>query len=176
MWGNALKSFSHAPTAGETYTLTATLYASSTTSSFASIVIANAADFGSDSSELNIRAALGWYSGISFRQGDGTVVPQIKFNPTNPTDPMDVKMVLQNDRSDFYYRQNGTATWTSAGGFATTLPLSTFNEVVIAGAGGGYPGWIDSISLTSAVPEPTTITLLVTGVVALLAYAWRKRK
>jgi hypothetical protein len=38
-------------------------------------------------------------------------------------------------------------------------------------------GGVDSITLSAApVPEPTTAILLCTGVIGLLAYAWRKRK
>lgn len=37
-------------------------------------------------------------------------------------------------------------------------------------------GYVDNLTLSVAVPEPCTLTLLVTGLVGLLAYAWRKRK
>ena len=35
-----------------------------------------------------------------------------------------------------------------------------------------YPGWLAG----EAVPEPSTFALLATGLIGLLAYAWRKRK
>ena len=38
--------------------------------------------------------------------------------------------------------------------------------------------WIDNVRLdqTSPIPEPGTLALLATGLIGLLAYAWRKRK
>ena len=48
--------------------------------------------------------------------------------------------------------------------------------------GGAYPTrseaamWFNDLSLTSVVPEPSTLTILVSAMVGLLAYAWRKRK
>jgi hypothetical protein len=41
----------------------------------------------------------------------------------------------------------------------------------------GVAAWFDDLSLkTTSTPEPSTIVLLVSGVCALLTYAWRKRK
>ena len=34
----------------------------------------------------------------------------------------------------------------------------------------------NAIVTTSAIPEPGTLTLLATGLIGLLAYAWRKRR
>jgi hypothetical protein len=46
--------------------------------------------------------------------------------------------------------------------------------------GGGDVGWniarISEIQAFAAVPEPSTVALLASGVMALLAYAWKKRK
>ena len=33
-----------------------------------------------------------------------------------------------------------------------------------------------TLSITIAVPEPSTLGLLISGCIGLLAYAWRKRK
>jgi hypothetical protein len=42
---------------------------------------------------------------------------------------------------------------------------------------GGAPSRVDNISFTlTQVPEPGTVMLLTTGLLGLLAYAWRKRK
>ena len=53
----------------------------------------------------------------------------------------------------------------------------TFN---IGGRQGGgvvpYLGTIDNFEIVGTVPEPGTIVLLITGLIGLLAYAWRKRK
>lgn len=43
------------------------------------------------------------------------------------------------------------------------------------GGAGGANCYLDNLTITS-VPEPTTLALLATGMVCLVAYAWRKRK
>jgi hypothetical protein len=58
-------------------------------------------------------------------------------------------------------------------GFLSGISLESGFEY--AGATGGSTFGIDSVALR-AVPEPTTIVLLGTGLLGLLAYAWRKRK
>ena len=42
----------------------------------------------------------------------------------------------------------------------------------------GSSGWVgfDTVAVNATVPEPTTLGLLITGLVTLLAYAWRKAK
>ena len=37
-------------------------------------------------------------------------------------------------------------------------------------------GYIDNVKLSVATPEPSTLALLATGLLGLLAYAWRKRR
>lgn len=65
---------------------------------------------------------------------------------------------------------SGTATSTTAGTIGIVFKF-------VAGSGANQP-WLDHVTLTqtSAVPEPTTIMLTMTGLVGLLAYAWRKRR
>jgi hypothetical protein len=51
--------------------------------------------------------------------------------------------------------------------------------VMVAGMGGAYNGElsIDNVHLTvTPAPEPSTLVLLGTGALSLVAYAWRKRK
>ncbi len=43
------------------------------------------------------------------------------------------------------------------------------------GSTGSYY-WVDDCELVGAVPEPSTLALLATGLIGLLCYAWRKRK
>jgi hypothetical protein len=52
---------------------------------------------------------------------------------------------------------------------ATPISSITINAESVAGA------WVGDISY-QATPEPGTIVLLTTGLIGLLAYAWRKRK
>jgi hypothetical protein len=35
---------------------------------------------------------------------------------------------------------------------------------------------VDNVSVTSSVPEPSTVSLVVVGMISLLAYAWQKRR
>jgi hypothetical protein len=94
-----------------------------------------------------------------------------------PTVPVDVKLVLQGNQADCYWRTTGTADWTYMGQkTGIGWSISAYDEVRI-GAHGGMAGGLDSILLTSsAVPEPTTFALLTTGLFGLLAYAWRRRR
>ena len=44
-------------------------------------------------------------------------------------------------------------------------------------AGTGNPVYVDNIRVeASAIPEPSTLFMAATGVIGLLAYAWRKRR
>jgi hypothetical protein len=66
----------------------------------------------------------------------------------------------------------------------TTAPLTTkyilsqvmyLDSTLTDSTGVNHAGYVDSASLT-LVPEPGTIALLLSGLVGLLCYAWRKRK
>lgn len=78
-----------------------------------------------------------------------------------------------------------TDTWSNYSVTYTAAQLQPYvgqsSGLLIGGSGDGtvWPNQIrlDNISLTSqAVPEPGTIALFATGLLGLLAYAWRKRK
>jgi hypothetical protein len=65
--------------------------------------------------------------------------------------------------------------------FLVSAPAGTRSLYFNFGAiGGGDAGWniarISEIQAFSSVPEPSAVALIVSGMVALLAYAWRKRK
>jgi hypothetical protein len=50
------------------------------------------------------------------------------------------------------------------------------NSSVSLAVGGNWYGIIDNVALTSTLPEPSTLILLLTSGLGLLAYAWRKRR
>ena len=78
---------------------------------------------------------------------------------------------------DFSYQYH-----TTSGGTATVnrsdtgLAAGTY-YFGMAGYDGGASGIVmDNLSSTATVPEPSAIVLVVTGLIGLLAYAWRKRR
>jgi hypothetical protein len=89
----------------------------------------------------------------------------------------DVQLRMSDTTAELKYRIHGTTDWSTSGAVAITHPLSYWNEVVLYGRAGGGTGAFDTLQLVStAAPEPTSITLLASGLLGLLAYAWRKRK
>jgi len=78
---------------------------------------------------------------------------------------------------------NNPSTWAQIS-LTATEPLNTkyivsqvmyLDSTLMDSSGATYPGYVDSASLT-LVPEPGTMLLLLSGLVGLLCYAWRKRK
>jgi hypothetical protein len=65
---------------------------------------------------------------------------------------------------------------TYAGGAFLNTFTSASNAYVSIGGGGDDRIWFDNFQVGSAVPEPTTTTLMLTGLFGLVAYAWRKRR
>ena len=62
------------------------------------------------------------------------------------------------------------------GGLYGAQVSSATNDYVSVGAKNGVRIWTDNFQVGSATPEPSAIALLVTGLIGLLAYAWRKRR
>ena len=64
--------------------------------------------------------------------------------------------------------------------FSTTAYFTDANTpyagMLVSSAAGNTTGYADNFQVTGAVPEPSTLALLVAGLFGLLAYAWRKRK
>jgi len=78
---------------------------------------------------------------------------------------------------------NIPSTWEQIS-ITATEPLSTkyivsqvmyLDSTLMDSSGAIHPGYVDSASLT-LVPEPGTIVLLLSGLVGLICYAWRKRQ
>ena len=76
---------------------------------------------------------------------------------------------------------NGTTSWsvsTNGSAFETKTGFSTtsnWDSLYFAPNGNATYAHLDAINLL-AVPEPSTLVLLATGLLGLLAYAWRKRR
>ena len=104
----------------------------------------------------------------AYHDGSGTTYAQI-------TVPVDVKIVVDNSSATYYKRLHGVTDWTQMTQVSCPGELADLNSVWLDTVNCSY-GNVDSLRLTATVPEPATVTLLVTGLIGLLAYAWRKRK
>lgn len=62
------------------------------------------------------------------------------------------------------------------GGAYWNVVNASTNDYVSVGQYVNDRAWTDNFQVGSSVPEPTSLVLLVTGLLGLLAYAWRKRK
>jgi hypothetical protein len=75
-----------------------------------------------------------------------------------------------------------TTTWSPLSFDLSSIDRSHTYTLDLVDAFHGSWGWVgmDSVTLTGAsvapVPEPAAITMMIAGVIGLLAYAWRKRK
>lgn len=73
-----------------------------------------------------------------------------------------------------------TARQLAAGGTLAVMYVSSnagvtcTGELITTTEGGN--GYLGSFTAPAAVPEPSTLALVVSGLVGLLAYAWRKRR
>ena len=111
---------------------------------------------------------LGWFGGFSMLinaetaslDGDGGNIKNVEFASSENPDPGTFK--------DF------TITWTDADAIAAGFSVGDyFVPAFIFGTG----TYVDNVRIdVSDVPEPSTLVLVVSGLIGLLAYAWRKRK
>ncbi len=179
-WGKFSKGFSYTAGAGETWTLTATMLASDTSGSYAHLVLRNsAAVYGSSGYADSYNIPIGYSDTIaSLVSSDGNSFLMDLNNSLNvqATVPVDVKLVLSESSQQFYYKLHSASEWTNGGSATISGPaLSTYDTISLIMNAKGANG-VDSITLTTDVPEPSACMLVLTGVFGLLAYAWRKRK
>lgn len=64
---------------------------------------------------------------------------------------------------------NGIYTYVDASGYNGTIPANAFNLVATPSANEAFYG------VAVAVPEPSSLVLFGTGIIAMLGYAWRRR-
>lgn len=166
-WPGISKGFSHTPGAGETYTLTATLMTAGAAGDYSDLRIGNAAS--GNTLGVSLESGYIFFSYLADPK-IGVVYNQYARKTIN------AKLVMDGTSTAAYWRDAGTTPWNYVG-LMQGLPLSSLDKMLIYGHGGGYGGGLDTVLLTSTViPEPTTLALLATGLIGLLAYAWRKRK
>ena len=163
------KTISFSPPAGTALTLTGTMLCPDgglvQTSDYADLSFRDSSD-----PTKYLQIALG-YDYLIF--GDsGPTAQHIQPMPTTATD---VRLVVTDSEWTGSYKANGTSVWTVGPTLAHTVPISGYDTINLSGAGQPF---MDSIQLmgTGTVPEPTTLVLVLTGLIGLLAYAWRKRK
>jgi hypothetical protein len=70
-----------------------------------------------------------------------------------------------------------TVSWTATTSSSDSLVLSAIASNMTSNGGWNTnDAQFDNFKLTASSPEPATLTLLATGLVSLLAYAWRRRR
>ncbi len=123
---------------------------------------------------------------LSMHPGNHLLEAQVKNPGVAPWTSLGANVYLPSAASskywDFVITDNGTNfTWTvtQQDNSSNTATFTGSSTLLVAGECHvlvtGYQVDLDEITITQ-VPEPSTLALLVTGLIGLLCYAWRKRK
>ncbi len=145
-WPVVQKTFSYVPDNGEQYVFSGTLLAPGTGGEYADPRLVASSD-GSF-----VQAALG-YGKLAFVMWEGGAGSmdnlRMEVNVPQLLTPMDFKVVLENNRTDCYWRSTGDAEWIHEGGVDFGLALTSYDTVTLVGhnVGSPYNGGMDSISL-----------------------------
>lgn len=157
-WPRITRTFSYTPTTEESYVFSGTLWVESSTDDYAHAQL-------SVDGNARLIVALGYNELVCQYEGPGITASDVRipmvYNQDSSVATMDFKLVLTGDSFDGYWRVNGDSAWIYAGQALNGIDIAEFTQVDLYGHG-GYPGKIDTISLT-AVPEPTTIVLCLIG-------------
>ncbi len=92
------------------------------------------------------------------------------------------KFVLSDSTEEEFLLTPGNTPTGCFVGLVSTNPAVTVSSLVFYGDAAGDPGRGDpfvyntSYGTSRVTPEPSTLVLLATGLLGLLAYAWRKRR
>ena len=87
-----------------------------------------------------------------------------------------LKITREGTTYTFSYRLGSSGTWTDVGTRTSSAELNSVGLFTKTYAGTNISNaTFDSMSFT-VVPEPSAVSMVVTGIIGLLAYAWRKRK
>ena len=98
----------------------------------------------------------------------GVTIPRVTFTPVSIV--LDTR--ASNWTASWYVGSGSTPVYTHTYTNAEGNPTIGYIELEHANWSGGN---VDNLTLSS-VPEPSAVVLLITGLVALLAYAWRRRR
>ncbi|MBU4270904.1 MAG: PEP-CTERM sorting domain-containing protein [Planctomycetes bacterium] len=184
-WPEVSKSFSHfggGPVAGEVYTLSATIVASTSGYHGMGVELSTTTTGWADGTFVTA-----WYGPAQGGYGNkiwagSSIDGAMAYSTPALTNGVayDMKAVVSTASTDFYYKVHTDSTWTLMG-TGSGQTLSSFQYVNIIGVVGTY-NWsgtgipLDTVVLSSNIPEPSTLALLATGLLGLLCYAWRKRR
>lgn len=132
-----------------------------------------------------------YYDQARYDSNPTTYAQEYTFEVRISYSPLDGIDTGKNATAEFWViSKDGDSTWNGGNPFQVDLNPNDANSKVYTFTWDGpnnyigfdgfiYPdaySYVDNVSVSSPIPEPSTIALLATGLIGLLAYAWRKRK